>query len=306
MKRILTLLTATLTLGLTNVASAKARDNEEGYIVVELHSTRVLLASNTEAKAPIGYFSQLATVKVALDWAKASDTSLATKIVVPNGIVVVNSPLGIQPGDQITLRDAIYSISMANDEASAIMIADFVGRKLLQHRLKGGDSVETFVAEMNRLGKSLKLQDTKFKSPAGGKGTTTVSDLARLASGVLKTHGYSFYTDQKSRRLDIIRVTGEAESLTVINSNKLLGQSAISGMMVDSVNAVLSADRKPFVEKFENDGSRVTPVQLIVINISSTDLTLRSQQLISEAWAKYDRWREAGYPSSKQAKEYLR
>ncbi len=303
MKKILTILTGVLILGLTSAANAQAA---EGYIVVERHSTRVLVASNTEEKIPQGAFSQLATVKVALDWAKASNTSLATTMIVPNGIVVANNPLQLQPGDQIALRDAIYSISMANDEASSMMVADFVGRKLLQHRQQGGDSVGTFVKEMNHFGKSLKLKNTKFLSPSGGKGTTTVSDLARLASGILKTHGYSFYTDQKSRKLNIVRVSGETEKLTVINNNKLLGKTSISGMMVDGVSAVLSADRKPFVEKLPNDSSKVTPVQLIVINVASQNLDVRAQQLVTEGWAQYDAWREAGYPASKEAKEYLR
>ena len=290
-----------MTAMLGNVANAA-----EGYIVVERFSTKVLFASNTEQKMEIGNFCQIATAKIGIDWAKASGTSMATMMVVPNGITHTKNPLQLLPGDQLSLRDAIYSVSMANDEVSAMVLADFIGRKLLIHRGKSGSSIAAFVKEMNEMGRSFKLKKTKFKSPAGGAGMTTVSDLARLASGVVATRSYAFYVNQKSRKLTVLRATGASEKLTVVNTNKFIGKQRVSGLMVVGANAVLSADRKPFVQKLADGGSRLTPAQLIVISTESTNTKARVNELIKESWKLYDNWRAAGYPATKSGKEYLR
>jgi len=113
------------------------------------------------------YFCQLATVKVALDWSKASGTSLGTPIAVPAGMIASNNSLNLQVGDRLTLRDLVYSVSMANDEVGALVIADFVGRHLLSHRGVAGDPITTFVQEMQSLATNLKMTDTTFVNPYG-------------------------------------------------------------------------------------------------------------------------------------------
>lgn len=283
----------------------------EGYIAVERYSKRVLLAANTEQVINLGSFSQLATVKVALDWSKASGTTLATPVVIPHGINVAHNPLSLQPGDRVTLRDLIYSISMTNDEASAMVVSDFVGRQLLARRQKAGNSIATFVAEMNTLGASLSMKKTKFTSPYGGsiaggkEATTTISDLAKLTVGLLKTHGFEFYTKQKSRRLSITRVDGTSQKLTVINHNKLLGQLGISGVKAVGINSVISANKAPFKEKLPSGQFKMTPVQMLVISVNSANRDARVKQLINVGWKQYEAWRASGYQMTPERKEFL-
>ncbi len=279
-----------------------------GYIAVERYSSKVFYASQSEKEMAIGKFSHLATAKIALDWAKASGTSMATMLVVPRGINQAINPLRLQPGDQLSLRDAIYSMSMANDGVSAMVLGDYIGRNLLRVRRKGGSSIAEFVNEMNQLALSLNMRRTKFVSPAGGAGKTTISDLARLACGVVKTHGYEFYVNQKSRPLTVLRVTGEKQRITVINTNKYLDKLGVSGLMVDGPSVVLSADRKPYVVKLANGGTKLTPMQLIVVCMGDNhpEVQAKVKQLITNSWVQYDAWREAGYPSSAKGKEFLK
>ncbi len=300
MKRISQILTVLF----LSVWAAKAQTNE-GYIVAERYSKRVLLATNTEQVVSLGRFSQLATVKVALDWAKASGTSLATQVIIPNGVNAANNPLSLQPGDRITLRDLIYSISMANDEVGSVVIADYVGRNILSRRGKAGSSLTAFIAEMNTLGASLRMTKTKFLSPFGGQGTSTVTDLAKLAIGLMNTHGYEFYTKQKSRRLSLMRVSGTAQTLTVINNNKLIGTLGVSGMKTVGNNTAISADKKPYREKLATGQIKMTPVQMIIISVGSSNRDLRVKQLISTGWQQYEAWRAAGYNVSPERKEFL-
>lgn len=281
---------------------------QECYIVVERHSKRVLLASNSQQKVNAGSFSQLATAKVVLDWAKLSNTPLSTVMVVPPGISTsgLRNALNLQTGDQISMRDALYSLSLNQDSASALVLADYVGRHMLARRGRGGNPYDAFTVEMNNLASVLNMQSTRFKSPAGGLCKSTISDLAKLAAYALKTNGYDFYMKQKSRAVTVRRVSGVPQTLRLTSSNSLLGTMSISGLMVEGSNAVISADRQNVVRKLADGRAEITPRQLIVVNFGSPDRDGRAMQLIAGGWQVYEAWRAQGFPKSETGKEFLK
>ncbi|MFT5906399.1 MAG: D-alanyl-D-alanine carboxypeptidase (penicillin-binding protein 5/6) [Cryomorphaceae bacterium] len=304
--RSLTLVSATLLsliLSLTSLVTA-----QESYIVVERHSKRVLLAANSEQKVTIGSYSQLATAKVVLDWAKLSETPLSSMMVVPGGISTsgLKNALNLQTGDRISMRDALYSLSLIQDNSSALVLADYVGRQLLARRGKSGNPYDAFTKEMNNLASVLNMRSTRFKSPAGGLGKTKISDLAKLAAYVLKTNGYDFYMKQKSRSVTVKRVSGVSQSLRLTSTNSLLGTMSISGLMVEGPNAVISANKKNVVKKLADGRAEITPRQLVVVSFGSADRNARAKELISNGWQVYEAWRAQGFPRSEKGKEFLR
>ena len=78
---------------------------QEGYIVIERHSKRVLLAANSEQEISTGSFSQIATAKLALDWAQLSGEPLSTMIPV--------SALGMRAEVSISLPNIWVVVSLA-------------------------------------------------------------------------------------------------------------------------------------------------------------------------------------------------
>ena len=281
---------------------------EESYLVLERHSKRVLLASNSEETVATGSFSQLATAKVVLDWAKLSGTPLSTVMVVPDGISDsgLSNALNLQIGDQITMRDALYTLSLNQDKACALVLGEYVGRHILSKRGKGGSPYTAFTGEMNNLAAYLKMSSTRFKSPAGGLGKTKISDLAKLASYALNTNGYDFYMKQKNRTVKVRRVSGASQSIKISNTNRLIGTMSIGGLMVEGANAVISANKSNVVKKLADGRAQITPRQLIVINFGSADRDGRAKQLISSGWQAYEAWRAQGFPSSTTGQEFLR
>ncbi|MGJ8655126.1 MAG: hypothetical protein ACSHX6_01645 [Akkermansiaceae bacterium] len=281
---------------------------QESYLVMERHSKRVLLAANSEQTVTTGSFSQLATAKVVLDWSKLSGTPLSTMMVVPAGIS--NSGLGnalnLQTGDQISMRDALYTLSLNQDKASALVLGEFVGRHLLAKRGRGGNPYTAFTQEMNNLAAHLNMRSTQFKSPAGGLGKTKISDLAKLASYALQTNGYEFYMKQKSRSVTVKRVSGASQSLRLTSSNGLLGTMSIGGLMVEGTNAVISADKKNVVRKLADGRAEITPRQLVVVIFGSVNRDARAKQLIASGWQIYEGWRAQGFPRSATGKEFLK
>lgn len=281
---------------------------EESYIVLERHSKRVLLAGDSERVVSVGSFAQLATAKLSLDWAKLSKTPLSTMMVVPGGIAGsgVGNSLNLGKGDQISMRDALYAMSLRQDSACALVLGDFVGRKLLEKRGRGGNPYKAFTQEMNNLAGFLRMGSTRFKSPAGGLGKTKISDLAKLAAYALETNGYDFYMKQKSRSVKVRRLSGVTQSLKLKNTNYLLGSMAIGGLMLEGQNAVIAANRKNIVVKLEGGRAKITPRQLIVVQFGSANRDARAKQLVTEGWQRYESWRAEGFPRSATGKEFLR
>lgn len=290
------------------IALATAVKAQEGYIVIDRYAKRVLLAANSEESIPTGSFSQLASAKVALDWAQLSGTSLSTMMPVSSGVASsgLGNALNLQAGDSISMRDAIYTMSLNQDKACALVLGDFIGTQLLAKRGKAGNPFTAFTQEMNNLAAHLNMNATKFKSPAGGLGKTKLSDLARLAAGAQGTKGYDFYVKQKYRTVTVQRASGAPQKLKITSSNSLLGKSAVSGLITDGVSAIISADKSNVVKKLVNGNAEITPRQLIVVSYASPNRDARVLQLLSEGWKRYESWRQQGFPVTPEAKEFLR
>jgi len=300
------------------VLHAQQTSQVESYIVVERHSGRVLLAAHSELKRPVASLTKVATAKVALDWAQASKTNLAIQMEVPASVRSLGgaNPLNLQPGDKITIRDAIYSSMLGSDNAAALTLADFVGRNLMIRRGSGGDPVLVFVSEMNNLAKSLGMASTRFASPHGldvdpRAGFSTASDMARLSMKVMKDDAFRFYVKQKSREISVTRVNGESLAVNVINTNKLLGGSLkVTGLKTGMTSfagqcIALCSDRDDFVAKKADGSATITPVESVAVILGSPNREARGKQLLTQGWQLYDSWRAQGYVSSADRKEFL-
>jgi len=309
-------------MGVAAAAWISTAQAAESYIVLESHSGKVLFADNSEVKRPVASLTKVATAKVALDWAAASKTDLNTAMVVPYSASAVQgaNPLGLKPGDSLTVRNALYSALLGSDNIAAQTLADHVGRELLKRRQVVADPVETFVAEMNKLATSLGMARTKFRNPHGldgkfFKGTSTASDMARLAMFVMKDDAFAFYVKQKTRNIKVTRADGSQQEFDITNTNKILGKDGIVGVKTGMTQAagqclMTAVARKPIVIKKpqENAEDKVLlyPRQLVVVLLGSNDRFVRTEKLIKQGWAAYDKWYEAGFPVSQDGREFLK
>ena len=157
---------AAILLSLVSILPLSAR---ESYFVVEANSGRILLAEGSDQKRPVASLTKVATAIVALDWAKATGADLGGEMVVPPSVASLggSNPMGLKPGDRISLRNALYSALMGSDNSAAQSIAHHVGFALQQARGNSGDPVKAFVAEMNTLAGELVMRRTRFSTPHG-------------------------------------------------------------------------------------------------------------------------------------------
>ena len=83
-----------------------------------MSSGKILVASNASAKRPVASLTKIALAAVTVDWATATNTDLGTnQITVPQTITLVGgpNPMNLQPGDQLSLRDALYSAHVSDN-----------------------------------------------------------------------------------------------------------------------------------------------------------------------------------------------
>jgi D-alanyl-D-alanine carboxypeptidase (penicillin-binding protein 5/6) len=290
---------------------------QESVMVMEAYSGKVLVASNASAKRPVASLTKIATGAVAVDWATAAGVDPGTlQITVPQTITLVGgpNPMNLQPGDQLSLRDALYSALLGSDNLAALTIADHVGRELVTRRGKNGDPVVEFVAEMNRLAKALGMSATRFANPhglerQGSKAFSTAADVARLSVYAMRKNAFSFIVRQPSRQ---IRVSGAGGSrtFTIRNTNELVGEPGILGVKTGTTAAAgpcvsVCMERDPLV-RMKPDGTKgATPRRLIVVVLNSPDRFNRARGLIRQGWSVYDPWLAAGAPVQDKKREMI-
>lgn len=290
---------------------------QESIVVVEAYSGKVLVASNAAAKRPIASLTKIATGAVAVDWALATGADLgALQITVPQTVTLVGgpNPMNLQPGDRLSMRDALYSALLGSDNLAALTIADHVGRDLLTRRGKNGDSVTEFVGEMNRLAKALGMTQTRFANPhglerSGAKAYSTAVDVARMSIHAMRRNAFSFIVRQPERQISVAG-SGGKRSYRIRNSNELIGEPGILGVKTGTTNAAgpcvsICMERDPLVRQKADGSKGATPRRLIVVVLNNPDRFNRARELLHQGWAVYDPWLDAGAPVQDRQRELL-
>ena len=267
-------------------------------MVVEAHSGKVFLAQNSGVKRPVASLTKICTGVVATDWAIATKQDLKKVIAtVPESVTRVGgaNPLNLQPGQRISLSDALYAALLASDNLSAMTIADHIGRDMNNRRGIDQDPVWSFVKEMNELARVLGMKDTRFMNPHGlelpkQQGLSTAADMAKLSIYAMRRPAFAFFVRQKSRS---ITVAGKTYQLT--NTNQLLGETGILGIKTGQTTPAgpclaTSMEKDPLV-RTKPDGSKgATPRRMIVVLLNSPDRFGRTRSLLASGWRAYDAW----------------
>lgn len=283
-------------LPLTRVLGA---ESAAAYGIADATSGQLLDSAGADKKLQIGSLTKIATAMVVLDWAETGKQDIGAFATVPPAAVNVlgANPVGFQPGDQVSLRDLLYSALLQSDNVAAYTLADHVGRSLLSRSQAGAPPVDLFVAQMNALARKLGMTKTRFLNPHGLDNTetpySTVHDMALLTSYAMKSSAFRFYVSQPSRRVARRLPTGALSEYKLINTNALLGVNAIDGVKTGKTAKageclIISAARPP-KSILNPDGSHtITPRRLIVIVLNAADRFGLAERLLSRGWAIYD------------------
>jgi D-alanyl-D-alanine carboxypeptidase len=210
----------------------------------------------------------------------------------------------LQEGDVVSLRDLLYCALMSSDNVAATALAHHVGRRLPNPtRL---DPVGNFVAHMNALARNLRMRRTLFLNPHGidsMQGTLPVStalDMARLTRYAYTDGDFRFFVSQRTREIDVLR-EGQRMSVTLRNTNQLLGQDGIDGVKTGFTNRagyclIVSSWKNPEVIR-RGDSVVQNQRRLIVVVLGAHTNEARFSEglrFIRTGWSLYDQWARAG------------
>jgi D-alanyl-D-alanine carboxypeptidase (penicillin-binding protein 5/6) len=275
------------------------------YVVVDFYSKKILSSHQPNTRRQVASLTKIATAMVTLDWAERTGSSLNQKATVPPSAAQIGgaNPMGMQPGDQISLREALYASIIGSDNVAAHTLAAHVGRDLLSRSGLRENSVATFVNQMNSLANNLGVTNTKFTNAHGmdHQGETpysTAADIARLAIYAMGKASFRFYASQKKRKISYSR-GGQARAFLMTNTNKLLGVDSIDGVKTGMTRKagpclVSSAARPNSILNQEDGRTRVVPHRLVVVVLSADDRFKSSRSLMIRGWQKYDQWAASG------------
>ena len=304
-----------LTLACVFQFSAQAQERPS-YIAIEANSGKLLFSSNAEAKRPVASLSQVATAMGTLDWVARTRLPLDTFIAVPQEAfgLRAGNPMDLQPGDRLTLRDALYSTLLGSDNVSALTIASFVGRDLVSRR-GGGSPIAAFVTEMNNLARSLRMAKTRFTAPHGLDAGNSVStscalDMALLGVYSMQNPAFCYIVSQASRRIEVQSQTKGRTMYDISNNNKLMSSPGVDGIKAGTSRAagpclLLSVTRNAISRRSPQTGTEVIyPQRMIIVVLGSANRYPLAKQMMTTGWRVWENWQASGM-DMKDPKEFV-
>lgn len=143
-------------------------------IVLDAETGAVLYERNARVAYPPASLTKMVTALVAIERAPLD------RLVKPaHPYVVVPVVIGLEPGDTLTLHEALYGLMLNSGNDAALAIAESAA----------DGSVERFVGWMNELAVRLGLQHTRFRNPHGldqDGHVASAYDLAIISRAVMR------------------------------------------------------------------------------------------------------------------------
>ena len=184
-------------------------------VLMDMRSKRLLYEQDSARKIPPASLTKVMSMFVVLDAVKAGKLSLRTSIRISRAAARVGgSKMHLQAGERVRLDDLLRGMAVASaNDASAAVAEHMAG------------SQAAFVDMMNRKARQIGMKNTVFKTPHGlpAKGQlTTAADMLRLACRYLEAHPAA---REYHSTLFMFH-----NGILMQNTNKLLGQDAVSGL----------------------------------------------------------------------------
>ncbi len=291
------------TLGLL-IAAAASTFAAGSFVIVDNQTGQVLGSKDANEKVQVASLTKVATAMVVLDWAQINKGDLGQQATVTAQALNAGgvNPVGLMEGDNVSLRDLLYSALMASDNVAATVLAQHVGARL--PNAQGLAPIDNFVTHMNALARTLGMKRTLFLNPSGIDNTSdstlpssTATDIARLTKYAYSEADFPFFVSQKTRTIHIFR-GGVDMPYELRNTNELLGVDDIDGVKTGRTSKageclILSSERKPEVKR-EGETVFVTPRRIIIVLLGSHDRFGEGAALNRQGWSLYEKWAAEG------------
>jgi D-alanyl-D-alanine carboxypeptidase (penicillin-binding protein 5/6) len=157
-------------------------------ILADLDSGDELWASHASKRRPIASVTKIMTALLVLEAARPDEVVTASENAAAQG----GAELGLEPGEQLTVRDLMLALLLQSANDAAVALAEHAA-----------GSVEGFVDGMNRRARRLGLDDTRFASPNGldDTGYSSARDLVAITAEAYRDKTFAQLTATRFARV---------------------------------------------------------------------------------------------------------
>lgn len=172
----------------------------EAGIIMDMNSGAILYAKNIDEKEFPASITKIMTALVALENSKLTDKVHFTEESVAF-LEYGDASIGMQPGEEITMEDALYGMLLASANEVAYAIADTVG-----------NGYDNFIRMMNEKAEELGCTNTHFTNPHGLHDEdhyVSARDMALIASAAFQYEEFRKITNTYEYRIPPTNLVNE-------------------------------------------------------------------------------------------------
>ena len=238
--------------------------------LADLDSGRILYQEEAKAPRPIASLTKIMTALLVIERARLTEIVETSE----NAAGQAGAELGLQPGEQRTVRELLIALLLQSANDAAVALAEHVS-----------GSVEVFVDNMNQRAVELGMRNTEFRSPSGldDSGHSTARDLLRLASEAFLDS--TFASIAATRFAKVPSDDGEPRKLQNRNALLWLYDGTIGGK-----TGYTGAAGFCLIAAAERDGLRLATVVLGAPEQAFSE----AAEILNHGFAAWDRERVVG------------
>lgn len=186
---------------------ATAAVTAKSFLVYDPVSKTVMVHKNSDQQLPVASISKLVIAYLVAQHGELADTVTIT----PADMFTVHPILGLVVGDQVLVRDLLYSMLVGSANDAAVTLTHYLENKT-------GQEIESLLVEtVDRLG----MGSSQFKDPIGFDNITTYTtadDLTLVVNALLDTQ----LLDEVSRMVSYSFNSTLGKNYAVQATNKLI------------------------------------------------------------------------------------
>jgi serine-type D-Ala-D-Ala carboxypeptidase (penicillin-binding protein 5/6) len=202
-----------------------------------------LLGGHDESKAlDMASTTKIMTALVVLRTAKDTDGLDEMVTFTERADKTTGSTSGIRAGERLPVRELMYGLLLPSGNDASVALAEHFGSRLgpPAEGQEKDDSLDRFIAEMNRVAGELGLRETHFANTHGltaAKHHTSARDLAKLARVALGEPVFAACVATSRRGCTVVDKDGKRRNVVWSNTNRLLGTEGDDGVKTGSTGA---------------------------------------------------------------------
>ena len=195
--------------------------NAQAAVLVDLNTGRMLYAKNMDDRRAPASLTKVMTILLALEAVDQGACSLDDVVTAgmdcQQGLQDDSSSVWIVAGEQMSLRDLIYSAAVASANDACNVIASYLA-----------GSISAFVEQMNAKAAQLGCTNTRFYDPNGlsNDNVTSAYDLYRITREAMTHPLFMEFCNTPDYNVAATNVNGARE---YHNSNALISDKSIYG-----------------------------------------------------------------------------